>query len=918
MNTAAIKKLRAKLAAGRPALGLWITLEAPSLAEIAVELGLDWIVIDAEHGHLDWKEIVEHLRAVSRSDVVAMVRIAELNAGLIKRVLDIGADGVVVPWIETAEQLRQAVAYAKYPLEGVRGIGAERATAWGTKLVEHTAEANDHVLVVPIIETVRAAANVAEMCQVDGVELFFFGPADFSSTAGYRGQWEGPGVTEKILAIKDTLRTAGKHCGVVTTNHDNLRQRIAQGFGMLGLGLDTGLVIRALREALDVAGDASISAKKESTAAINPNRSPQAGATKGGENARMPALTSKTPQPKSPASIRPDRPEVITSAGDGKFTEITDGVKFECLVGSHNQAHKLTTGIVTFAKAASLPYHTHTFTESITLLRGELTVEVEGRAYALRKFDNLVIPPGVAHHVVNTSPRASAMIHIAMATDAPSRTLVDDTFAKRAMPVTAAGEPGAERITRFQKAERYSAGPNTEFIDCFNESLLPGIEMSGGYALFHPGGRLPAHLHDFDESISIISGQATCVVEGRRYAMSNLDTALEPRGRVHYFINESQGPMEMLWVYAGPRPERIEVDEGLAEGKGTSMAIDGKFHVALTGDFIGADGQPRYRDVGLDVLAADSQVSVSSFSEHKGELQPEQIGGAHGLVVLTPRVTAQSLADSRDLLAIGRFGVGYDSVDVPACTAADVLLFIAAGAVDRPVAEATVGWMLALTHHIRVKDLLMREGRWDERSRFMGCELRDRTLGVVGFGGIGRTVVKLLAGFGMNQPLVFDPYLDDKAAAELGVRKVSLDELMAQADFVSVHCPLTAETRNLITARELALMKPQAYLLNTARGGIVDEDALYAALSENRIAGAAIDCFVGEPITVPHRFAQLDNVLLAPHAIAWTDELFRDIGRTVCQGMLDLAHGRRPRGIVNPEVLDRPGFQQKWNRLRVS
>src|SRR3974390_810762 len=117
---------------------------------MAVALGLDWVVIDAEHGHLDWKEIVEHIRATVRSETVALVRLAELNGGLIKRALDIGADGVVIPWIETPEQLGQAVRFAHYPLEGLRGIGAERATCWGQCFVEHTTDANKQVLIVPI------------------------------------------------------------------------------------------------------------------------------------------------------------------------------------------------------------------------------------------------------------------------------------------------------------------------------------------------------------------------------------------------------------------------------------------------------------------------------------------------------------------------------------------------------------------------------------------------------------------------------------------------------------------------------------------------------------------------------------------------------------------------------------------------
>lgn len=254
MKTSAIKKLRGKLAADQPVYGLWVTLESASITEMAVALGLDWIVIDAEHGHLDWKELLEHVRSTVRSETVVLVRIAELNGSLIKRVLDIGADGVVVPWIETAQQLKQAVAFAMYPPEGVRGIGAERATGWGQCFMEHTQEANEHVLVVPIIETVVAGRNIKELCQINGSDIFFFGPADYSSTAGYRGQWEGPGIAEELLAIKDMLRAHGKHCGIIATSNENLTERRHQGFRMLGVGSDSGLLLRSLHAALGVVG----------------------------------------------------------------------------------------------------------------------------------------------------------------------------------------------------------------------------------------------------------------------------------------------------------------------------------------------------------------------------------------------------------------------------------------------------------------------------------------------------------------------------------------------------------------------------------------------------------------------------------------------------------------------------------------
>lgn len=550
MKTAAIRSLRKKLAADTPTYGMWVTLESPSVTEMGVALGLDWVVIDAEHGHLDWKEIVDHLRATVRSETVALVRLAELNGSLIKRALDIGADGIVIPWMESAEQLRQAVAWAQFPVEGLRGIGAERATCWGQCFVEHTGDANEHVLVIPIIESVRAIKQIPMMAQVDGAEIFFFGPADFSSTAGYRGQWEGPGIAEEILRIKDTLRKAGKHCGLIATSHDNLIERRQQGFRLIGLGMDSGLLLRSLRGALAVAGR---------DRPMQSSLVPTAGAAPG---------TVGNPLPRPPESMRPDRPEVMNRVGSGPQVELTRGVTFDTMVGKHNQAKNLTTGLVTFAPGAVLPYHVHTFSESVTLLRGSIIMEVEGRTYTLKKLDNIVIPAGLAHTARNPSNTEPAVLHAALPTDTPSRTLVEKFFSRRSMPDSSQGVAGAERVNRFATAPRSSPGPNAEFIDCFNSDLIPGIEMSGGYGLFHPGGRLPAHVHDFDESICIISGNATCIVEGRRYSMSDCETALQPRGRVHYFINDTQGTMEMLWVYAGPKPERIVVDERCATVEG--------------------------------------------------------------------------------------------------------------------------------------------------------------------------------------------------------------------------------------------------------------------------------------------------------------------------------------------------------------
>lgn len=339
----------------------------------------------------------------------------------------------------------------------------------------------------------------------------------------------------------------------------------------------------------------------------------------------------------------------------------------------------------------------------------------------------------------------------------------------------------------------------------------------------------------------------------------------------------------------------------------------------LTPDFFGADGTPRYADFGMSVLDEAPEVKYSAMAKTNSatELSPDQLRGVNVALVMAPRVSEASLAGADDLVAVCRFGVGYDNVDVAACTQRDVAVVIAAGAVDRSMAEATVAWMLHLTHNVAQKHALVRSGDWASKSQLMGVELRDRVFGAVGLGGIATEVVRLLAPFGMAPPVAFDPYADPAKAAAMGVRLLpTLDELLACADFVSVHCPLTDKTRGLIGAAELARMKSSAYLINTARGGIVDEVALHDALSAGRIAGAGVDVFAAEPPPAPPAFAALPNAVCAPHCIGWTAELFRDIGRASAGAIVALSRGERPaRGVVNPEVFDRPGFIAKWRRV---
>lgn len=545
MKTEALKILRHKLSNKEEVFGLWVTMESASITEMAVALGMDWVIVDAEHGHLDLADILEHIRATVRSNTVVLVRIAQLEEGLIKRLLDIGADGIVIPRIQTSEELQRAVSYSKYPPEGTRGIGAERATGWGDCLVQHLQEANENVLIVPIIESMYGGDNIGAMLDIHGTEIFFFGPADYSASAGHAGEWDNPIVNDHINHVKELVIRSGKYCGILTKGGADLERRKKEGYQMLALGFDTGLLLKSLKHALAETG-------RHRT--INTSLSPL-----------FHTDIDVLPGP-PPLNIQPDRYEKIVKTGEGDLLELAPGIICEVQVGKHTESVNLFTALVTFEPGAIvLPAHSHPHSESITLLSGYARVQVYDRSYTLQPLDNITIPRDCVHSVQNLSNDAPAVFHIAMPTTTPQRDVAENFIeASEYVPNDFSGHKGPERITRHSTAWYYPGGANAEFTDFFNDILMPGIGMSGGYGLFHPGGRLPAHLHDFDESICIIKGEATCFVEGRQYLLSDYSTAIQPRGRIHYFINNSPEKMAMIWVYAGPRPERIEVEDKYA------------------------------------------------------------------------------------------------------------------------------------------------------------------------------------------------------------------------------------------------------------------------------------------------------------------------------------------------------------------
>ncbi len=340
------------------------------------------------------------------------------------------------------------------------------------------------------------------------------------------------------------------------------------------------------------------------------------------------------------------------------------------------------------------------------------------------------------------------------------------------------------------------------------------------------------------------------------------------------------------------------------------------FRVGLTRDFLNANGATGFGDIGLGLLDGKPGVSHEFLAESTRELRADQIRGYDALAVLGPRVTAETLEGADRLAVIARYGVGYDSVDVPACTANGVALTITPDGVRRPVATVVLTFILALTHRLFDQDRATRAGEgWTRKLDLMGYGLTGKKLGLIGLGNIGSEVVRLAAPFDLR-PIAHDPYVDPARAAELGVELVDLETLLSTADFVVVLCALTPETRHLLNADRLALMKPTAFLINTARGPIVDQAALTLALTEHRIRGAALDVYEQEPIDPNDPLLTLDNVIVTPHALCWTDEWAFITGRSAMGSILAIASGDVPNYVVNKDVVEVPAFQQKLARFR--
>ena len=344
--------------------------------------------------------------------------------------------------------------------------------------------------------------------------------------------------------------------------------------------------------------------------------------------------------------------------------------------------------------------------------------------------------------------------------------------------------------------------------------------------------------------------------------------------------------------------------------------MNSKFRIGITPDFY-TDAKSYFENVLEEVFGPSPGVVYSPMPPQPGNIAtPEALNQFDALVVLATYIKADSLKGVERLAIVARWGVGYDRIDVPALTQADVLLSITPKGVRVPVAEAILTFAFALSKKMFRLDRMTRAGKWRDELAGLNDDIRGSVLGSVGCGNIARTLFAMARPLGFRRMLACDPFVTQEQVKDLGVELVDMGTVFRESDFVTVNTFLDDTTRNLVGERQFRLMKPTAYFINTARGGIVEHAALVKALKEKWIAGAGIDVFPTEPPPKNDPLYELDNVILAPHALAWTKNIMHDNGVEACGHVLKVASGKVPDSVVNREVLDRPGFRKKLERYR--
>jgi D-3-phosphoglycerate dehydrogenase / 2-oxoglutarate reductase len=306
-------------------------------------------------------------------------------------------------------------------------------------------------------------------------------------------------------------------------------------------------------------------------------------------------------------------------------------------------------------------------------------------------------------------------------------------------------------------------------------------------------------------------------------------------------------------------------------------------------------------DVHVDRLQNDSP--ESAMEPVLAQAHAYQIGSSRQELAVTLQGHATLLNRCPNLLMLSTNGAGFDTVSLADATAAGVAVVNQAGGNREGVAEHVMAMMLTLSKRIVIADHMMRSGAGYKRQDFMGDDVQGRTIGIIGIGHVGSRVAELCRGLFQMRVIAYDPYLSAEQIAAKGAGKAaSLEDLLRVADYVSVNCPHTAETRGMMGAAQFALMQTHAYFITTARGGIHDEAALAAALTARQIAGAGLDVWEDEPPPPDHPLLRFDNVLASPHTAGITRQSRHNIARIAAEQLLDILDGKKPPRLLNPEV----------------
>ena len=316
----------------------------------------------------------------------------------------------------------------------------------------------------------------------------------------------------------------------------------------------------------------------------------------------------------------------------------------------------------------------------------------------------------------------------------------------------------------------------------------------------------------------------------------------------------------------------------------------------------------------MKVLIADAinEKGIENLKEYADvvvntDISPEElletIHEYEGIIVRSrTKVTREVIEKADNLKIIARAGVGVDNIDLDAATEKGIMVVNSPESTSITVAEHTMGLLLTLARKLSIADKSVKEGKW-EKKKFMGVELRKKTLGVIGMGRIGSQVINRCKAFEMDT-IAYDPYLPEGVATQMGVELTDLESVLKRSDFITIHVPLTPETKHLISTDEFEMMKDTAFIANCARGGIIDEEALYNALVNNKIGGAALDVYEEEPPAEDSKLFELDNIVLTPHIAASTKEAQRDAAIIVADEIIELINGSTPQNVLNMPRMD--------------